>query len=157
MESRKDQLKKQIIEALKENDNDLYNLLKSQWAHRFGVESLEELENIDLNQLNQNPNNLNNQNIDKPEENSFDVDVPTNINNYDNKEKEIKTKESEPTKDGIDESFKIKSYDKINKENDGYKATSSLIDNKIKSEIEALIPLPPKPKYSYLRKWLLRK
>ena len=157
MDSRKYQLQKQIIEALKANNTDLYSLLKSQWAHRFGVESLEELENLDLNQFNQNPNNLNNQDIGKPVENSFDVDEPNNIDNYDTKEKEIKTKEPEPTKDGIDESFKIKSYDIINKENDGYKAKSSFIDNKIKPEIEALIPLPPKPKYGYLRKWLLRK
>ncbi len=157
MESRKYHLQKQIIDALKANDSNLYSLLKSQWAHRFGVESLEELENLDLNQLNQNPNNLNNQNIDKPEEDSFDVDEPNNINNYDTKEKEIITKEFKPNKDGIDESFKIKSYDKVNKENDGYKAKSSIIDNKINSEIEALIPLPPIPKYGYLRKWLLRK
>ena len=157
MESRKYHLQKQIIDALKANDSNLYSLLKSQWAHRFGVESLEELENLDLNQLNQKPNNLNNQNIDKVEENSFDVDEPNNINNYDTKEKEIKTNEFKPTKDVIDESLKIKSYDINNKENDGYKAKSSIIENKINSEIEALIPLPPKPKYSYLRKWLLRK
>ena len=152
MESRKYHLQKQIIDALKANDSNLYSLLKSQWAHRFGVESLEELENLDLNQLSQKPNNLNNQNLDKLEENSFDVDEPNNINNYDTKEKEIITKEFKPTKDGIDNSFDI-----INKENDGYKAKSSIIDNKINPEIEALIPLPPKPKYSYLRKWLLRK
>ena len=157
MESRKYHLQKQILDAQKANDSNLYSLLKSQWAHRFGVESLEELENLDLKQLNQNPNNLNNQNIDKPEEYSFDVDEPNNINNYDTQEKEIKTKESESTEDGIDESFKIKSYEIINKENDGNNASSSFMDNKIKSDIEALIPLPPKPKYSYLRKWLLRK
>ena len=157
MESRKYHLQKQIIDAQKANDSYLYSLLKSQWAHRFGVESLEELENLDLKQLNQNPNNLNNQNIDKPEENSFDIDEPNNINNYDTQEKEIKTRESEPIKDGIDESFKIQSYGIINKENEGNKVASSLIENKSKSDIEALIPLPPKPKYSYLRKWLLRK
>jgi len=65
LESRKDQLQKQIIEALKANDNDLYSLLKSQWAHRFGVESLEELKNLDLSQLNQNPSNLSNQKMDQ--------------------------------------------------------------------------------------------
>ena len=72
MESRKDQLQKQIIEALKANDNDLYSLLKSQWAHRFGVESLEELKNLDLSQLNQNPSNLSNQKIDQLQENSYE-------------------------------------------------------------------------------------
>ena len=157
MESRKSQLKTQIIEALKANDNDLYALLKSQWAHRFGVESLEELENLDLNQLNQNPNNLNDQTIDKPEENSFDGDEPIHVNDHDTQEKETKTKEPEPTKDVSEESFKTKSYEIVNKESYAGNASNSFIDNKSKSEIEALIPLPPKPKYSYLRKWLLRK
>ncbi len=54
MESRKYQLQKQIIEALKANDNDLSVLLKSQWAHRFGVESLEELKSLDLTLVNKN-------------------------------------------------------------------------------------------------------
>ena len=62
MESRKYQLQKQIIEALKANDNDLYSLLKSQWAHRFGVDSLEELKSLELNQK---PNNVDNQKIDQ--------------------------------------------------------------------------------------------
>ena len=52
LESRKYQLQQQIIEALKANDNDLYSLLKSQWAHRFGVESLEELKNLDITLIN---------------------------------------------------------------------------------------------------------
>ena len=63
MESRKSQLQKQITEALKANDNDLYSLLKSQWAHRFGVDSLEELKSLDLEQLDQTPNNVDNQKI----------------------------------------------------------------------------------------------
>ena len=157
MESRKNLLQRQIIDALKANDSDLYSLLKSQWAHRFGVESLEELENLDLNQLNQNPNNLNNQNIDKPEENSFDSDEPIHINDHDTQEKEIKTKEFEPIKEGIDESFKTKSYEIVNKENEGSEVKNPFVDNRSMPEIEALIPLPPIPKYSYLRKWLLRK
>ena len=57
MESRKDQLQQQIIEALRANDKDLYSLLRSQWAHRFGVESLEELKNLDLTPENQKPTN----------------------------------------------------------------------------------------------------
>ena len=65
MESRKHQLQKQIIEALKENDDELYSLLKSQLAHRFGVDSLEELKSLELNQLNQKTNNVDNQKIDQ--------------------------------------------------------------------------------------------
>ena len=157
MESRKYYLQRQIKDALKANDSDLYFLLKSQWAHRFGVESLEELENQDLNQLNKDPNNLNDKNKNNPEKQSFDDDQPIHINDYDTQEKEIKIKEFEPTKDRSEESLKNKSNEIVNKENDGIIATKSLSENKRKTEIEALIPLPPKPKYSYLRKWLLKR
>ena len=156
MESRKYQLQKQIIEALKANDNDLYSLLKSQWAHRFGVESLEELKNLDLSQLNQNPSNLSNQKIDQPQENSFEGNKEIILEDDDNKGKGIESKKFESPKDDNDEAFKIKSYEIVNKESIGSKATNSFKEIN-QNEIEALIPLPPKPKYSYLKKWLLRK
>ena len=156
MESRKYQLQKQIIEALKANDNDLYSLLKSQWAHRFGVESLEELKNLDLSQLNQNPSNLSNQKIDQSQENSFEGDKEIILEDDDNKGKGIESKKFESPKDDNDEAFKIKSYEIVNKESIGSKATNSFKEIN-QNEIEALIPLPPKPKYSYLKKWLLRK
>ena len=155
MESRKYQLQKQIIEALKANDNDLYSLLKSQWAHRFGVESLEELKNLDLSQLNQNPSNLSNQKIDQSQENSFEGDKEIILEDDDNKGKGIESKKFESPKDDNDEAFKIKSYEIVNKESIGSKATNSFKEIN-QNEIEALIPLPPKPKYSYLKKWLLR-
>ena len=156
MESRKYQLQKQIIEALKANDNDLYSLLKSQWAHRFGVESLEELKNLDLSQLNQNPSNLSNQKIDQPQENSFEGNKEIILEDDDNKGKGIESKKFESPKDDNDEAFKIKSYEIVNKESIGSKAKNSFKEIN-QNEIEALIPLPPKPKYSYLKKWLLRK
>ena len=156
MESRKYQLQKQIIEALKANDNDLYSLLKSQWAHRFGVESLEELKNLDLSQLNQNPSNLSNQKIDQPQENSFEGNKEIILEDDDNKGKGIESKKFESPKDDNDEAFKIKSYEIVNKESIGSKATNSFKEIN-QNEIEALIPLPPKPKYGYLKKWLLRK
>ena len=156
MESRKYQLQKQIIEALKANDNDLYSLLKSQWAHRFGVESLEELKNLDLSQLNQNPSNLSNQKIDQPQENSFEGNKEIILEDDDNKGKGIESKKFESPKDDNDEAFKIKSYEIVNKESIGSKATNSFKEIN-QNEIEALIPLPPKPKYSYLKKWLLIK
>ena len=156
MESRKYQLQKQIIEALKANDNDLYSLLKSQWAHRFGVESLEELKNLDLSQLNQNPSNLSNQKIDQPQENSFEGNKEIILEDDDNKGKGIESKKFESPKDDNDEAFKIKSYEIVNKESIGSKATNSFKEIN-QNEIEALIPLPPKPKYSYFKKWLLRR
>ena len=158
MESRKHQLQKQIIEALKENNNELYSLLKSQWAHRFGVDSLEELKSLELNQLNQITNNVDNQKIDQIQENSFEVDKEINIKDDDNQSKNIKNKElDESINDKNDNSFTITSYSLVDKENDENKAINPIKDNKSQRDIKALIPLPPKPKYSYLKKWLLRK
>ena len=159
METRKYQLQKQIIEALKANDNDLYSLLKSQWAHRFGVESLEELKNLDLNELNQNTTNFNvdNQIIDQSQENYFEDDKAMYIKDSNNQEKEIESKGLESIMDENDQSFKINSHVIVEKENKEKKAINSFKDDKSHPEIKALIPLPPKPKYSYLNKWLLRK
>ena len=157
MDSRKYHLQQQIIEALKANDSDLYSLLKSQWAHRFGVESLEELKNLDLEKLNKKPNNLNNQKIDQSQEKSFEGDQSIHMKDDDTQGKEIKTKEFEPIKFENDQSFEIKSYERSDKGNDENKAINPVKENKNQVKIEALIPLPPKPKYSYLKKWLLRK
>ena len=158
MESRKYQLQKQIIEALKANDNDLYSLLKSQWAHRFGVDSLEELKSLDLEQLNQTPNNVDNQKIDQSKENSLEKEKETSIKDDDNQSKEVINKEvDESVKDENDKSFTITSYSIADKENDEDKTINHYKDNRSQPEIKALIPLPPKPKYSYLKKWLLRK
>ena len=157
MESRKYQLQKQIIEALKANDNDLYSLLKSQWAHRFGVDSLEELKSLDLEQLNQTPNNVDNQKIDQSKENSLEGETETSIKEDDNQSKEIINKEvDESVKDENDKSFTITSYSIADKENDEDKTINPYKDSRSQPEIKALIPLPPKPKYSYLKKWLLR-
>ena len=141
MESRKYHLQKQIVEALKANDNDLYFLLKSQWAHRFGVESLEELKNLDLNEINQVPINVNNEEVDELKENSIEVD------------KAISMQEE----DDNNQILKIKSYEIVDKENNENKALNSIKDNKSNPEIKALIPLPPKPRYGFLKKWVLRK
>ncbi len=158
MESRKYQLQKQIIEALKANDNNLYSLLKSQWAHRFGVDSLEELKSLDLEQLNQTPNNVDNQKIDQSKENAFEGEKETSIKDDDNQSKEIINKEvDESVKDDNDESFTITSYSIADQENDEDKTINPYKDSRSQPEIKALIPLPPKPKYSYLKKWLLRK
>ncbi len=147
------------MEALKANDIDLYSLLKSQWAHRFGVESLEELKNLDLNELNQIPTNvdMDNQKIDQSQENSFESDKAISIKHDDNQEKEIKNEELDSIMDENDQAFKIKSYEIVDRENNEKKAINSVKAYKSLPEIKALIPLPPNPKYGYLKKWLLRK
>ena len=156
MESRKYQLQKQIIEALEANDNELYSLLKSQWAHRFGVESLEELKNLDFNQLSQSSSNQVDQKIDQRNENSFETDKPISIKD-DKKEQEIKVEELESVNNENDESFQSKSYEIVDKQNNDKKFIKPGIYNNSQEQINALIPLPPKPKYGYLRRWLLRR
>ena len=156
MDSRKYQLQKQIIDALKQNDNDLYSILKSQWAHRFGVESLEELKNLDLNQLNQNSTNLNNQKIDQSQNNSIDSDKEMFVEDVDKQEKEIKIKEFKSIQEVNDESFETTSYEIVDKENYVNKVINQVRDNKSQPKVEPLVPLPPKPKYGYFKKWLLR-
>ncbi len=159
MDSRKDQLQKQIIEALKANDNDLYSLLKSQWAHRFGVESLEELENLDLKQLNQNSidddNYINHQSKDY----SFVVDNEISIKEDDSQEKEVTNdtdKLVKPVEVENNQLFAIKSNEEVDRQNYEKKYINSAREYISPPKVEALIPLPPKPKYSYLMKWLPR-
>ena len=154
MESRKDQLQKQIIEALKANDNDLYSLLKTQWAHRFGVESLEELKKTEEILVNKTSNNEDNQKNDQSKNNIFEVDKENLIKDDDNQEKEIRNETNE-----VGNSLEVegqKSYEIVDKENHEKKSINPMREYKKPPKVEALIPLPPKPKYSFLRKWLLR-
>ena len=159
MESRKDQLQKQIIEALKAEDNDLYILLKSQWAHRFGVESLEELNNLDLIETDENPLNEGNQIIDQSQEKLSGEGKVISLKENDNQEEEIiaeRKKVIESVELENKESFNMNSFKIVDKENFEKKDIKPIDKCKISSEIQVLIPLPPKPKYSYLKKWLLR-
>ena len=161
MESRKYQLQKQIIEAIEANDNDLYSLLKSQWAHRFGVESLEELKNLDLNQVNQNLGNEDNQKVDQGADCILEGVQSISKKEDDNQKKEITIENNqviESVEVGKKESIENQSYEILDKKNNIN--TSSIphaaIEYKKTPEVKALIPLPPKPKYSYLKKWLFR-
>ena len=162
MDSRKYQLKQKIIEALKAKDNDLYALLKSQWAHRFGVESLEELQNLDLTDLaliDQNTINKNNQKNDQSDDSSFDVDKEISIKDDNNKKNEIKNESKKVlnvTKVEAKDSFEIKSDEIVDSENNKNNPLNQISEYKSLLKVEALIPLPPKPKYGYLRKWLLK-
>ena len=156
LEQKKYHLQRQIIEALRANDNDLYSLLKSQWAHRFGVESLEELENIDLSELNQNTNNLDNTKTNESQENSLEVGKDIYMKD-DTQENDIKNKQFDSIKDENNESFKTKSYKISEGKNDKNEALKQLKNHKKLDDIKVLIPLPPKPKYGFLGKWLLRK
>ena len=159
MESRKDQLQKQIIEALKAKDNDLYSLLRTQWAHRFGVESLEELKNLDLIHVNKNNTIEDNHKNDQLENNFSEVDKGISVKDDNNKEKENNNEANKGVK-SVDlnnkESFEMKSYEIVDNKNNEKQVIKPTREYKSPPKVEALIPLPPKPKYSFLRKWLLR-
>ncbi len=150
------------MEALKANDNDLFCLLKSQWAHRFGVESLEELQNLDLTLLDQNIINKDNQKNHLSQDSSFEVDRENSNKddeNDENKENEIVSDSSKlvySIKVEKKDSLEIKSAEKFDTENFLNNTISPVSENKNLPKVKALIPLPPKPKYGYLKKWLLR-
>ncbi len=159
LESRKDQLQKQLIEALNANDTDLYTLLKSQWAHRFGVESLEELKNLDLNQLSQNSNIEDAQEINQSQDNFVEVDNEISIKDGENQYKGTKN-ETENLVKPVDlekkGSLESKSYEIVAKAKNNNRSTNLVREYKNPPKVETLIPLPPKAKYSYLIKWLPR-
>jgi len=159
LESRKDQLQQQIIEALRANDKDLYSLLRSQWAHRFGVESLEELKDLDLTLENQKPTNEENQKTDRPQDDLLQIEKEIFIKSDENKEKEI-INDTKKVTISVElenkESFEIKSNEIVDKGKNENNLLNQFEEYKNPPKVEALIPLPPKPKYSYLKKWLLR-
>ena len=159
MESRKDQLQQQIIEALRANDKDLNSLLRSQWAHRFGVESLEELKDLDLTLENQKPTKEDHQETDRTQDDFFQADKEISIKNDENKEKEIINDTNKVTMSvelENKESFEIKSNEIFDKGKNENNLVNQFGEYKNPPKVEALIPLPPKPKDSYLKKWLLR-
>ena len=159
MESRKDQLQQQIIEALRANDKDLYSLLRSQWAHRFGVESLEELKDLDLTLENQKTTNEDHQKTDRSQDDLLQVDKEISIKNDENKDKET-INDTKKVTVSVElenkESFEIKSNEIVDKGKNENNLVNQFGEYKSPPKVEALIPLPPKPKYSYLKKWLLR-
>ena len=155
LEKRKYLLKKQIIDAITANDDNLHSLLKSQWAHRFGVESLEELEDLDLKQFNQNTDNSDDQKIDKSQDNFLEGEKAIEVKNK-NQKYEIKTKVYGSSKDVNKETMKSNSYKSPGGKHNQNEANNQFEDKINKSEIKVLIPLPPKPRYGFLNKWLLR-
>ena len=161
VESRKDQLQKQIIEALESNDNELYVLLKSQWAHRFGVESLEELDDLDLYKENQKTNKK----IESIEQEKDDIfekqpddlteerkDLSLNQDKILEKDK----KELDSLRSSNSQSsFEIKSVSTSEEVKKNSQAENKVFENNNIPHVEPLIPIPPKPKYSYLKRWLI--
>ena len=157
MESRKYQLQKQIIKAIESSDNDLYALLKSQWAHRYGVESLEELNNLDLKQVNLDLDKEFYQENDQTQDNLTEKNEVSSLEDpnslaYEQEKQIIEDKKKTDESGDINppSTFENKPYIAMKKEVFGNKS------QEIKSlpKVKALIPIPPKPKYGYLKKWI---
>ena len=53
--------------------------------------------------------------------------------------------------------LEVKSYEIVDKGNHEDNTINTVRENQSPPEVKALIPLPPKPRYSYLIKWLLKK
>ena len=168
METRKYQLQKQIVEALNTKNNDLYVLLRTQWAHRFGVESLVELDDIDLRLTNEDlvkgdlqENDQVDNGLCNDDETSLDTDdlgLLVGKEESSSKESVIGT---EPKDRRNQATFDIAIDQKVSKENMNIKTTdrnikNSGFENNNIPKVKPLIPLPPKTRYSYLDKWLVR-
>ena len=159
MEPRKYQLQKQIIEAHKAKDDELYSLLKSQWAHRFGVESLEELEQLDLTSSNQETDygdtKKNYRSQDLLSEDSNQISIKEVEDNEEPIKNEMK---KEARSVGVDNQYshENKSYKIQPQKNYDKKNIKKGREIKTTPKVDVLIPLPPKPKYNYLKKWLVR-
>ena len=103
--------------------------------------------------VNKTSNNEDNDKNDQSENNIFEVEKENLIKEDDNKEKEIRNETKKvimPVDVHSQESYEI-----VDKENNEKKSINPISQYKSPPKVEALIPLPPKPKYSFLRKWLL--
>ena len=163
MESRKNQLKKQIVEALKSNDRELYSLLKSQWAHRFGVESLEELNHLDSIKENLNLDEVVDQKIDQVKNNFVGNDLGVSFKENDipiNREELLEKNDTflnENKAREVVDPINYEANEKINNKVTIKETVNLVSETKGVPQVQVLIPIPPKPKYSYLKRWLINK
>ena len=120
---------------------------------------MEEFQNLDLTLVNQNSVNEDNQKNDQSQDYFVEVDKEISIKDDDNKVKEIINETNKAVKSvevEKKELLEIKSYELVDKENHEAKNINPAREYTSNQKVEALIPLPPKPKYSYLKKWLMR-
>ena len=120
---------------------------------------MEELKNLDLIHVNKNNTIEDNHKNDQLENNFSEVDKGISVKDDNNKEKENNNEANKGVK-SVDlnnkESFEMKSYEIVDNKNNEKQVIKPTRESKTPPTVEALIPLPPKPKYSFLRKWLLR-
>ena len=122
---------------------------------------MEELKNLDLILVNKNTTIEDNHKNDQLENDFSEVDKEISVKHDNKKEKEKENKnETNKVVKSVDvknqESFEIKSNQIVDNKNHEKQVIKPTREYKSPQKVEALIPLPPKPKYSFLRKWLLR-
>ena len=114
---------------------------------------MEELNKTEEILVNKTSNNENNDKNDQSGNNIFEVEKEKLIKDDDNKEQEIINEIKKSVKPVEFDSQEL--YEIVDKENNEKKSINPISPYKNPPKVEALIPLPPKPKYSFLRKWLL--
>ncbi len=159
MEFRKVELQRQMAEALKLDEKELFSLLKGQWAHRFGVDSLPSLEEIktlnvgdqsDQEQIKGEIPQVMNLSKDQPLIKVTDSNLGTPKSTVD-------TKEIENLDNKLNEDRKLPEVTQVSPSNEYNENlfTNSQVRKNIKvNEVPKLIPIPPLPNYSYLKKWI---
>ena len=118
---------------------------------------MEELQNLDLTLLDQKTINKDNKENDQSQDSSVEVDKEISLKDHENKEKEI-TSETKKLVNSVNvenqDLFEINSPEIDAKENNLNKTINTVNESKNLPKVQALIPLPPKTKYGYLKKWL---
>ncbi len=141
-----------MAEALNASNDELVAVLKGQWVHRFGVNTLPDdqvLKSFSDSSLD-----------DKSSKELLKEEIhPTSsqINVFSTNELKVSDMESPNIVE--DKNTIVEDQDTVNNKISKSKQieTSTLnIKSNFEKEIPKLIPNPPRPKYNYLRKWLYR-
>ena len=121
---------------------------------------MEELEQIDLSISNQEFIDGDNKKIDLLKDDFYEVNNEILIKDDGNQEKSMTNeteKLSRTVDNGSQSSNKIKSYKIPTTKEFDKRDMNPAKEYKGPPKVELLIPIPPSPKYNYLKKWLFRK
>ena len=156
---RKAELQYQMAEALQTNNTELYVLLKGQWAHRFGVETLPDNETLkklsieekraktNIGEINDLEKNISEEkNLSKPEAELEEKTLGSSndLPPLEEKEIELEEKKSQSLDSVIDnDTSQIRRLPEISDRR-----------QKLESNLKPLIPIPPLPTIHALRRWL---
>ena len=117
------------------------------------------LQDLDLTLLHQKTINKDNKENDQSQDSSVELDKEISLKDNVNIEKEI-TNDTKKVVNSVNvenqDLFEINSPEIVVKENNLNRTINTYNESKNLPKVQALIPLPPKPKYGYLKKWLFK-